>query len=147
MEKTLSQKTVHWQAAGAACQAAQEKAQELGIVVSVVVMDRGGNVIASLRDPRTPFHTYGIASDKATTAAGFGMPTSQWWGFLESMDSPGVKAGLPATDRLAVFGGGVPIYDGPELVGGIGVSGGSEEQDEVCARAGLAAAQLAGEPG
>lgn len=147
MEKVLSQKTIHWQAAAAACQAALEKARELGIAVSAVVMDRGGNVIASLRDPTTPFHTYGIASDKATTAAGFGMPTSQWWGFIESMNSPAVKAGLPATQRLAVFGGGVPVYDGAELIGGVGVSGGTEEQDEVCARAGLAATGLAAAPG
>ena len=146
MEKTMQQTTIHWQAAGAAVQAAQAKAEELGINVSAVVMDRGGAVIASLRDPRSPFHTAGIASDKATTAAGFGMPTSQWWGFIESMNSPAVKAGLPATDRLAIFGGGVPIYAGSELIGGIGVSGGSEEQDEICARAGLDAAGLAAEP-
>lgn len=146
MEKSLSQKTVHWEAAGAACHAAQQEAQKLGIRVTAAVMDRGGNLVAFLRDPRTPFHTIQIASDKAATAAGFGMPTSKWWGFIESMNSPAITAGLPAADRLVVFGGGVPIYEGAELIGGIGVSGGSEAQDEVCARAGLAAAGLAAEP-
>ena len=74
------------------------------------------------------------------------MPTSQWWGFVEQMNSPGITAGLPATDRLVVFGGGVPVYQGGELIAGIGVSGGSEEQDEECARAGLALAGLSAEP-
>ncbi len=147
MEKVLTQRTIHWQAAAASCQGALEKARELGIAVSALVMDRGGNVVASLRDPATPFHTYAIASDKATTAAGFGIPTSQWWGYIESMNSPSVKAALPAAHRFAILGGGVPMYDGADLIGGIGVSGGTEEQDEACARAGLAASGLAAVPG
>jgi uncharacterized protein GlcG (DUF336 family) len=39
---------------------------------------------------------------------------------------------------LVIFGGGIPIQQGDHVIGGIGVSGGSEEQDEICAKAGLA---------
>jgi len=147
MSSTIQLTNLNWDAALTAVRGALEKAQELEIAICAVVMDRGGNQIAAGRDPRAPFHSQGIAADKATTAAGFGMPTSQWWGFVEQMNSPGITAGLPNTDRLVVFGGGVPVYQGAELIAGIGVSGGSEEQDEECARAGLVLAGLAAEPG
>ena len=147
MGNTVTVKMLHWRAANTAVAAAMEKADQLGIAVTAVVMDRGGNTVASLRNVNAPFHTQRIAADKATTAAGFGMPTSQWWSFVESMNSPAITAGLPATDRLVVFGGGVPIYESGELIGGIGVSGGSEAQDEECARAGLQAAGLAADAG
>lgn len=146
MSATIQLTSLNWDAALKAVRGALEQAEKLEIAVCVVVMDRGGNSLASGRDPRAPFHSQGIAADKATTAAGFGMPTSQWWGFIEQMNSPGITAGIPSTDRLAVFGGGVPVYQGGELIAGIGVSGGSEEQDEECARAGLTLAGLAAEP-
>ena len=146
MSSTIQLTSLNWDAALKVVRGALERAETLEIAVCAVVMDRGGNQLAAGRDPRAPFHSQSIAADKATTAAGFGMPTSQWWGFVEQMNSPGITAGLPATDRLVVFGGGVPIYQGGELIAGIGVSGGSEEQDEECARAGLALAGLSAEP-
>ncbi len=51
----------------------------------------------------------------------------------------GMKLGFSARPRLVVFGGGLPMRGAGELIGGIGVSGASEEQDGACARAGLAA--------
>ena len=147
MSATIQLTSLNWDAALKVVRGALEHAEKLDIAVCAVVMDRGGNQIAAGRDPRAPFHSNGIAADKATTAGGFGMPTSQWWGFIEQMNSPGITAGLPTTDRLTVFGGGVPIYQGAELIAGVGVSGGSEEQDEECARAGLALAGLVAEPG
>ena len=51
----------------------------------------------------------------------------------------GMKLGFSARPRLVVFGGGLPIRVAGELIGGIGVSGASEEQDEECARAALLA--------
>jgi len=49
---------------------------------------------------------------------------------------------MPVRPRNVVFGGGHPIREGGALIGGIGVSGGSAEQDADCARAGLAALGL-----
>ena len=51
--------------------------------------------------------------------------------------------GLVLRARFVAFGGGLPIVESGRLIGGIGVSGGSESQDETCARAGLDAAGLA----
>ena len=146
MEKTLQQRTVHWQAAQAAVVAAQEKAAELGLRVCASISDRGGNAVAFLRHPAAPLHTSDIASDKAVTAASFGFPTTEWMAFIESNNSAGLRAGIVNRDRLVVFGGGLPLYHDGELVGGIGVSGGSEEEDEICARAGVVAAQLSESP-
>jgi uncharacterized protein GlcG (DUF336 family) len=147
MTTTVQQTTLHWEAALAVARGALVKGQELGIRVAVAVMDRGGNLLAFARDPGAPFHSAKIAEDKATTSAGFGLPTKQWWPVLEGMNSPGLLAGIAAVPRMVVFGGGVPVYAGPDCIAGVGVSGGSEEEDEICARAGLAAAGLTADPG
>ncbi len=147
MTKTVQQTTLHWDAALAAVRGALAKGQELGIRVAVAVIDRGGNQIAFARDPGAPFHSTGIAQDKATTSAGFGLPTKQWWPVLEGMNSPGLLAGIASVPRMVVFGGGVPVYVNGECIAGVGVSGGSEEEDEICARAGLIAAGLSAESG
>jgi len=81
-----------------------------------------------------------IAIDKAYTAASFGFPTSEWMGILAGDEA--LRLGMPLRPRLVVFGGGLPIRDGGHLLGGIGVSGGSAEQDAACAQAGLTAVGL-----
>ena len=147
MTTTVQQTTLHWDAALAVARGALVKGQELGIRVAVAAMDRAGNLLAFARDPGAPFHSATIAQDKATTSAGFGLPTKQWWPVLEGMNSPGLLAGIAAVPRMVVFGGGIPVYVGPDCIAGVGVSGGSEEEDEICARAGLAAAGLTADPG
>jgi uncharacterized protein GlcG (DUF336 family) len=146
MPGTVTQTTLDWDAALTVTRAALDKAAEMGIRVAVAVMDRGGNLLAFARHPGAPFHSIGIAQDKATTSAGFGLPTKQWWPVIESMGSPGLTAGIASVPRMVVFGGGVPVYAGGECIAGVGVSGGSEEEDEACARAGLTAAGLSAEP-
>ena len=143
MKIAASQDVVHWEAAAAAVAAAVRHAEEAKIKVNVAVVDSGGNLAAFLRMPGGFLHSIDIAIDKAYTAAGFGLPTSAWSGALKS-HSAAVQEGLPRRPRMVCFGGGLPIrYEG-KLVGGIGVSGGSEDQDEACARAGLTAIGLAG---
>ena len=91
--------------------------------------------------PGAFLHAIEIAIDKAYTAAGFGLPTAAWTEALE-MHSPAVRSGLPLRPRMVCFGGGLPLRHDGRLIGGIGVSGGSEPQDEACARAGLSAIGL-----
>lgn len=129
-----------WAAALGAVQAAVIEAVANGIRVNAAVVDRGGNTLAFLRMPGAYLHSADLAVDKAYTAASFGFPTAAWPGVLES--SPGLAAGMPARPRLVVFGGGLPLIENGECLGGIGVSGGSEAQDEACARAGLRALGL-----
>lgn len=128
------------EAAAAACAAAVAHATARGWKINVAVVDRGGNLMAFLRMPGAFIHSIDIAIDKAYTAASFGFPTKAWMGAIGHDD--GMKFGFSNQPRLIVFGGGLPIGEG-EWIGGIGVSGASESEDEECARAGLAAIGLA----
>lgn len=128
------------QACAMACQAAIAKAEALGIRINVAVTDASGTLAGFLRMPNAFLHSIDIAIDKAYTAASFGFPTSQWPQLLAADEA--LKLGLPLRPRLVVFGGGLPVRADGALIGGIGVSGGSAEQDEACARAGLDALGL-----
>ncbi|MEZ5702291.1 MAG: heme-binding protein [Burkholderiaceae bacterium] len=127
-------------AASLACQAAVAHAEALGIRINVAVTDASGTLAAFLRMPHAFLHSIDIAIDKAHTAASFGFPTSQWPGILAGDEA--LRIGIVHRPRLVVFGGGLPVRENGAPIGGIGVSGGSAEQDEACARAGLQALGL-----
>ncbi len=137
MAAVISELQLHWQAAASVVAAAVQKADELGIKINAAVVDRGGNLLAFQRMNGAFLHSIDIAIDKAYTSVGFGFPTGEWMGILE--ESQVLREGIVHRDRLVIFGGGFPIEIDGEIVAAIGVSGGSEEQDEVCARAGLQA--------
>jgi uncharacterized protein GlcG (DUF336 family) len=139
MNVSTTQALIDWQAAHTAVGAAVKKAIELGIKINVSVADSGGNEAAFLRMPGAFLHSIAIAKDKAYTSAGFGFPTSQWKEIFKTEEI--LKTGMPVRERLVVFGGGLPIIIEGQLIGGIGVSGGSAEQDAECAEAGIQAIQ------
>jgi uncharacterized protein GlcG (DUF336 family) len=139
--QSIATRCITASAAAAATQAAVAKAEALGIRINVAVTDASGTLMAFLRMPGAFLHSIDIAIDKAYTAASFGFPTSQWGGVIG--DDELLRIGLNQRARLVLFGGGLPVVEGDERIGGIGVSGGSAEQDEVCAAAGLAALGLA----
>ena len=128
------------QAASAACAAAVAHAEALGSRVNVAVTDASGVLAGFLRMPGAFLHSVDIAIDKAYTAASFGVPTAEFMGLLRG--DAALEVGMPHRPRLVVFGGGLPVVEAGERIGGIGVSGGSAAQDEACARAGLAALNL-----
>jgi len=139
MPVTVTRATIACEAAHAAVAAAVAKANDLAIRINAAVVDRGGNLMAFLRMEDAFLHSIGIAIDKAYTSAGFGMATRLWRGELPQGSL--LREGIQHRPRLVVFGGGLPIEIDGQVVGGIGVSGGSEEQDEACARAGIEAIQ------
>lgn len=141
MKQVSDQRQLTWEVAHRAVEGAVRNARDLGVRINVSVLDAGGNPLAFLRMNGAPLHSIGISEDKAYTAVSFGLPTSQWGKEL-SGHSDAVRQGLPLRPRFVMFGGGLPIRVEGELIGGIGVSGASEQQDEDCARAGLAAAAL-----
>jgi uncharacterized protein GlcG (DUF336 family) len=141
MKIVSTQDVVHWEAAAAAVAAAVRWAEEAGTKVNVAVVDAGGNLAAFLRMPGAFLHSIDIAIDKAYTAAGFGLPTGAWTEALMA-HSPAVRSGIPLRPRMVCFGGGLPLRYEDRLIGGIGVSGGSEQEDEACARAGVTAIGL-----
>jgi uncharacterized protein GlcG (DUF336 family) len=133
---SIQQACITSEAAHSAVAAAVAEANKLGIRINVAVTDPSGTLMAFLRMPGAFVHSAQIAMDKACTAAGFGFPTSKW---KDIVGGDALLAnGLNKQPRLAMFGGGLPIVEDGQRIGGIGVSGGSAEQDEVCARAGLA---------
>jgi uncharacterized protein GlcG (DUF336 family) len=141
MQVAVPQSVIGWDAAATAVRAAVQHADSLGIHINVAVVDAGGNLAAFLRMPGAFLHSIDIAIDKAYTATSFGLPTSQWHAALQQ-HSEAVREGIVRRPRFVSFGGGLPIVEAGQRIGGIGVSGGSEEQDEACAQAGLAAIGL-----
>ena len=141
MKLAVEQSVVHWEAAAAAVAASARWAAENGAKVNIAIVDSGGNLAAFLRMPGAFLHSIEIAIDKAYTAAGFGVPTGVWTEALAT-HSPAVRAGIPMRPRMVCFGGGLPLKHEGRVIGGIGVSGGSELEDETCAKAGLSAIGL-----
>ncbi len=137
---SISSKSISAAAAHAAVAAAVAHADAIGVKVNVAVVDAGGTLAAFLRMPGAFLHSVDIAIDKAYTSTSFGFPTSQWKAVFGSDEL--LKIGLSERPRLVVIGGGLPIREGELLIGGIGVSGASAEQDEACAAAGLRAIGL-----
>ena len=124
--------------ARAAVAAALAEAHRLGIAISCAVVDSGDLLVAFERMDGADLVTISLATDKAFSALVNHMPTSE----LGPLVQPGTEFygyDSLAGGRMIVFGGGLPIEIGGVLVGAVGVSGGSAEQDEECARAGLEA--------
>ena len=132
---------IDWAAAHACVGAAVKAAGVLGLRVNVAVVDAGGVLAAFLRMPGAPLHSVDIAIDKAYTAASFGLATSQWSAALQQ-HSVAVRDGIMRRPRFVAFGGGLPVMEVGQCIGGIGVSGATEEQDEAIANAGLKAMGL-----
>lgn len=118
--------------------AAEKKAVAIGVPMVIAVVDNGGHLIIQERMDQALLASISIALNKAYTAVALKMPTEQ----AAAVAQPGqMLYGLNTTDgcRLVVFGGGIPIWDNGTLVGAIGVSGGSVDEDITVAKAGLAA--------
>ncbi|WP_432734859.1 GlcG/HbpS family heme-binding protein [Maridesulfovibrio sp. FT414] len=118
--------------------AAEAKAGEIGVPMVIAVVDQGGNLVAQLRQDDALLVSIDLAWNKAYTAVAAKMTTET----LGSVSQPGGPLyGIHTADnnRIVIFGGGLPIEEDGKIIGGIGVSGGSVEQDITCAEAGLAA--------
>lgn len=141
MNTSVATRNIDWPAAQAAAAAAVQAAAQQGLRVNVAVVDAAGVLAAFLRMPGAPLHSVEIAIDKAYTAVSFGLATGQWAEVLKA-HSAAVREGLLQRPRFVAFGGGVPLYDGGQVIGAIGVSGASEAQDEALALAGMSAIGL-----
>jgi len=120
--------------------AACQKAAELGIRVGTSVVDPGGHLIAFKRMDGSGVIVADMSQWKAFTSLAFGgADTLTLKQRIGSM--PFFAAGPEITGgRVVMLGGGVPVRQGQELLGAVGVGGGTEEQDDECARAGITAA-------
>ena len=125
-----------------ALDAARAHADQIGVPVNIAVCDAAGNLLAFARLPGAALLSAGIAQDKAWSVTAFnGVPTSDWFDAIR--DKPALREGIVHRDRLVIFGGGVPITVNGAVVGAVGCSGGTAEEDEEIAAAGVAAVTAA----
>jgi len=121
--------------------AAVAKARAMGLRITAVAVDAGGHPKALLRMDGAPFHGVVISTDKAKTAAGFGVPTAVWKD--RAAGRPHVLEGLNGRAGFIPIGGGVPVTAGGTLIGALGVSGAHEDEDCAIAAEGVAALSAA----
>ena len=108
--------------------------REKGFHTAAVVVDRSGQIIVFLRDEQAAPQVGEMARRKAFTARMFRTTTLE---FQKHTADPAFAAQRDVADILAL-GGGVPIQVGNEIIGGVGSAGSSQEQDDACAKAGVA---------
>ena len=103
------------------------------LALAVCVVDPGGHTVASQRMDGAALGAMRLAAGKAYTAVLWGMPSGE----LNASTQPGgADWGFNTTDeRIVVYAGGLPLFADGQLVGGIGASGGTADQDEVCVTA------------
>jgi ATP:cob(I)alamin adenosyltransferase len=113
----------------AMAEAAEAKACELGVPIVFAGVDEGGNLMLLHRMADSLLGSIDIAIGKAFTSAAFKLPTAA----LKDPSTPeGALHGIQNSNggRVVVFGGGLPVFVDGRIAGGIGVSGGTVEEDE-----------------
>jgi uncharacterized protein GlcG (DUF336 family) len=124
--------------AQAIVEAARAKAEEIDVPMNIAVVDAGNNLTAFVRMDGAWLGSIDIAKNKAYTARAFDMSTKD----LAPLCQPNQPLfGINASNqgRLIIFAGGIPLESGGDVIGAVGVSGGSVEQDHEVAEAGVAA--------
>ena len=136
-QTVLTQKNISAEAAFRVAQAAITACKAQAFDVSVVILDREGNVRLGVRADSAAPHNYENAQRKAYTALTFRRPSAEWARILKTQPE---LEGQKSLSQVIPLGGGLPIKFGAETIGSIGVSGSPGQTiDEGCASAGLAA--------
>jgi uncharacterized protein GlcG (DUF336 family) len=119
-------------------EAAEKKATEIGQPMNIAVADAGGNLVAHVRMDGAWIGSIDISIKKAFTSRAFDISTKD---LATHCQSGGQFFGIHASNdgKVMIFSGGVPLQKDGRVVGAIGVSGGSGEQDHAVAEAGAAA--------
>lgn len=115
--------------------AAEQKAEAIGQPMNIAVVDAGGNLVAHVRMDGAWIGSIDISINKAFTSRAFDISTKD----LAGPSQPGEQFfGIQGSNggRIMIFAGGIPLKRGGHVVGAIGVSGGSGDQDHAVAHAG-----------
>ena len=118
--------------------AAEAKAASFGIAYNIAVVDAGGHLVAFVRQDGALIGSIELAIGKAVTARLFDKTTA----YLSSLAQPGKPLfGIEESNagKVVIFGGGVPITFNGNIIGAVGASAGTVEQDIEVAEAALAA--------
>src|SRR3954463_6709722 len=114
--------------------AAEKKAEEMKHPMNIAVVDEGGNLVSHIRMDGAWIGSIDISIKKAFTARAFDIATKD---LAEHSQSGGQFFGIHASNngKITIFAGGIPLKKRGKVVGAIGVSGGSGEQDHLVAEA------------
>lgn len=130
--------TINLAQARAVIDAAEKKAAEIGQPMNAAVVDAGGNLVSHVRMDGAWIGSVDISINKAFTSRAFDISTKD----LADNAQPGQQFyGIHASNqgRIMIFAGGIPLSSGDDVVGAVGVSGGTGEQDQTVAEAAAAA--------
>lgn len=118
--------------------AAEAKAEEIGQPMNIAIADQGGNLVAHVRMDNAWLGSIDISIKKAYTSRAFDIATKD---LAEHAQSGDQFFGIHASNngKIMIFAGGIPLKKDGKVIGAIGVSGGSGEQDHTVAEAGVAA--------
>jgi uncharacterized protein GlcG (DUF336 family) len=118
--------------------AAEKKAREIGQPMNIAVADEGGNIVAHVRMDNAWIGSIDISLKKAYTSRAFDIETKE---LAKHSQSGGEFFGVHVSNngKIMIFAGGIPLKLDGKVVGAIGVSGGSGDQDHAVAAAGAAA--------
>lgn len=122
------------------CDEARRAATDLGVPMSFAVMDAAGHLVSLVRMDGAPWISVEVAQGKAWTSAAYGMPSAGQKAKMEPM--PNFAGALTAMThgRFTPQTGAVPVHRDGTLLGALGASGGTGDQDEaVCSQAVAAA--------
>ena len=131
----ITQRNMSLEMAKTIAEATIGECKSKGFHTAAVVVDRGGQVLVMLRDEQATPQTAEMARRKAYTAVMFRSTTLEFQ--KRTAEDPTLAPQRQVADILAL-GGGVPIGVDKEIVGGVASSGSNQEQDDACAKAGIA---------
>ena len=118
------------------CTAARDAATELGVPMSFAVMDPAGHLVSLARMDGAPWISAEVAQGKAWTSAAYGMPSAGQKAKMDALPNFSTALATMTGGRFTPQPGAVPVYADGRLVGALGASGGTGQQDEdVCAAA------------
>ncbi|MFO1106022.1 MAG: heme-binding protein [Amaricoccus sp.] len=140
MDPVVTRQSLSLAAARALVDAAIAHAEAKGLRISAAVADREGAPMALARMDGVPAPIAEFALEKAYTAAVTGASTRDFFAHIDA--NPSLRMGMTGRPRFLLWVGGEPARHEGEVVGAIGVSGASEDDDLACARAALAACGL-----
>ncbi|EHY87250.1 GlcG/HbpS family heme-binding protein [Saccharomonospora azurea] len=123
--------------------AGERRAQDIGQPANIAVVDAGGNLVAHARMDGAWIGSIDISINKAYTARAFDIQTRD---LADNAQPREQFFGIQVSNqgRVMVFAGGIPLQHDGQVVGGVGVSGGTGEQDQAIAEAAAAAYRPAG---
>ena len=117
--------------------AGREEAERQGLKLSFAVVDAGGHLVASQRMDGAPWITPEVALGKAWTAAAWRTPSAAQGEKMKELHAFSAAISAATAGRFTPQIGGLPITEGDAVIGGMGASGGTGQQDEDVVRTAL----------